>query len=231
MNSRRKFVKQGTLATALLALRPFDSLAGVSSLASSPGGTRHLVFLHTAGSDARSACNYIATLRNRGIQALAVNTATRPADFQFDVQTSPELFEGEYVLVEKEGIRTGMIRVEANLPDLAGHISRLATYLKEVKDCHFVVCISRLGYKNESGMDDCQLAYETEAIDLIIGAHPKNRSRFTRTVFNRHRKEVILQSETQGQLPCGKIEIAFDENGRKRHIHVATRLYKDVNAA
>jgi hypothetical protein len=232
MNSRRKFVKQGALATtALLALRPFESLAGVNFLTASPGGTRHLVFLHTTESEARSACRYIANLRERGIPALALNTATRTADFQYDVQTSPELFEGEYVLIKKEGIRTGIIRVEADRQGLADHISRLATYLKEVKDCQLVICISRLGYKNEFGTDDCQLAYEAQQLDLIIGAHPENRTRFTRTVFNRDRKEVILQSDTNEQLPCGKIEIAFDENGRKRHIHVATRLYQDVNVA
>ncbi len=45
---------------------------------------------------------------------------------------------------------------------------------------------------------------------------------------NNKKEEVIIQSSFNSNLPCNKLEIAFDESGNKKHIHVATKFYKDV---
>lgn len=234
MQSRRKFVAQGTLATtALLALRPLESWAGLTSFFE-PAGTpaRHLAFLHTLQPAKTPVHDYMSRVCRRGVPAVLVNAAPHAEkSFRYDVQAAGEQFTGDYTILEKGGIRTGLIRIDTDRPGLLEETDRLAAHLRESEGCQLVVCMSRLGFRQENGLDDQQIAEGSKHIDMILCSHPANNSRFTRTLFNRERKEVILQPAEQANLPCGKIEISFDADGNKRHIHVATRLYKDVALA
>ena len=89
-----------------------------------------------------------------------------------------------YTIIRRGGFRIGVIGlltdvsrvVEKHIADKIRYIdpvevtNRYAAYLKDVKKCDIVMCLSHLGY--DSGPDsDVRLAARTRNVDLIIGGH------------------------------------------------------------
>src|SRR6185436_7589482 len=75
MNTRRKFIIQGSLATtAVLALKPFNSIARIASTFGGPDGSNNqLVFLHTANINPSvdyRVINYIKEIKNKNANAI-----------------------------------------------------------------------------------------------------------------------------------------------------------------
>lgn len=232
MKSRRQFVMEGTIAAAALLagkhLKAFDSISarfpGISS-AGNVGYNNHLIFLHTTDTNT-GAVNYI-----KNIQAEAPNTIVLKTDAEKLSDTISTAVNENYTIITKEGIKTGVIQVNPNDVDVIKNVDLLAGYLKTEKKCQLVVCVSQLGYKQKNAIDDLSLAYESKNIDVIINGHSTNFSPKTLTVPNKDKKEVIIQSSKGNATACGKLEIGFDENGVKKHIHLATKLYKNRSAA
>lgn len=222
MKSRRNFIaKTGMATAAMLVFKPFNSFAS-SPIARSLGvGTDNkLILLHTGNSPKliSYAERKIALLSNRNLNMVLLK------------QDSSEFSEDMYKVLHKNNIKTGIIKVMPN--DNVSTINDLALHLKKEKNCQLVVCISALGYKNKTGLDDMTLAEKSSDIDIIIGSHPKNHTQFAVVASNSKRAEVIIQSAADNGFGLGNIEIEFDEKtSAKRSLainNLLTRLPKSA---
>lgn len=235
MNSRRQFVKQGAIAgTFFLAAKPFNTLAGIGSSLGT-GDKNHLVLLHTAENEIplfSKTAGYINNIRSASSGAVFVHSGKKHSDsYSFDVPAAENRGNAEYSIVSGNGIRTGVIFINEGEYDAVNKVNELAALLKKEKNCQLVVCISQLGYKSGYSVDDITLARASNNLDLIIGGHSSNYTKHTRVLYNRSRSEVIIQSSKNNDRNCGKIEFLFDRNGLKKHVHVATKVYKPAATA
>ena len=244
MKSRRQFVMEGTLAaTALLAthhLKAFASFVSpLSGTAKAGFGhyNNHLVFLHSSEishTGNHAALSYMKNVQAEVPNAILINTGTgQPQTSSYDVVAGENngVVNDSYKIITKGGIATGVVYAAANDDDAIKNADKLATYLKQEKNCQVVVCISQLGHKNKYMPDDITLAAESTNIDVIINGHETNFSPKTMILPNSTRNEVIIQSSKSNPDACAKLEIGFDNDGNKKHVHLATKLYKNIGAA
>ena len=77
-----------------------------------------------------------------------------------------------YKIIYKDKIKIAIITAAAGEKDTLNKTEALAAFLKKEKNCDLVICLSKLGYKNKTAVDDIQLAENSTALDIIIGGHP-----------------------------------------------------------
>lgn len=235
MKSRRQFMKQGALVTtAMFAAKPFKAFSAVGSSLSG-GNYNHLVFLHTAENEIPlfgKTAGYINTIKSGSPGTILIHSGKKdPGMYDFDISSAENQQRPEYEIVTKNGVNAGVIFIEEGEANPVNKVNRLAAMLKKEKDCQMVVCISQLGYQHKFAMDDRKLAAGSQHLDLIIGGHPENFTAKTMVFHNRLKHEVVIQSSKGNERDCSKIEFSFDNTGAKKHVHVATRLYKHMATA
>ncbi|MGE5107316.1 MAG: hypothetical protein ACM3H8_07215 [Sphingobacteriales bacterium] len=234
MNSRRYFLIQGSLATtAMLVLKPLKSFAGTVSNFTGIGSNHNkLVFLHTPNLNPlqeKHVINYINDLKNKNANTILLKAVpdkqSEMASLHYDASVHEcnelALINGGYKIIDNDNLRTGIINVSPGESNVIERTKKLAAYLKEQKNCSIVVCLSRLGYKNNNAPDDISLANNSTDIDVIIGGHPENFHKNPVIALNSRNAEVIIHAASPGTVACGKIEIDFDGNGRKKQISFA----------
>ena len=238
MNSRRGFLIKGSLAaTALLVSKPFGAIAGIASrFAGFTGRHNTLVFLHTSDLNPVShyrTIQYIAQIKKNNANAMLLNAGNDIQDdsgeLDFDASVKPgSLSEitGDYRIINKAGIRTGIISSSPGEANVVKKVNDLSSYLKKEKNCQVVVCLSQLGYKNKNAPDDITLASASTCLDIIIGGHISNFASHPIIALNNNKGEVIIHSAAGNNFGVGKIEIDFDEKGRKRRIDFSDSLLK-----
>jgi hypothetical protein len=230
MNTRRKFIANGSMAAAaLLASKPFKVFAGNSSFSLVNNKQPHLVFIHTAGLQTTShqpTLKFIGAIRNKTSNAILFDAGNSNSGISFDASINDDaIFAGEdYRIITKGGMSTGLITVTKNEEGLVNKINSLATWLKTEKGCQVVVCISQLGFSHNNKTDDKELAAKSKNIDIIIGAHAENFSAKPLTQPNSLKQEVIIQSAASSKSAFGKIELGFDAQGSKNHVHVLHKV-------
>jgi hypothetical protein len=234
MNSRRKFVIQGSLATAaLLALKPMEILAKVLPTSNNfLSNSNCLTLLHSAEPELMVQSEFMSYVSkaNRIASPIVLNASDNTVNNN-QIHLHKEAFNSRYSILNQGGVITGFITISADEVNGTQTLNEVATYLKQEKKCNLVVCVSQLGFKNKTGLDDLTLAATSENIDIILGGNTANFTTKTMVVRNNKKEEVIIQSSFSTHLPCGKLEIAFDEAGNKKHIHVATKFYNDTIGA
>jgi len=205
MNSRRKFLVQGGLATtALLAVNPFKSIAA-SSATILPGiNSSNSVMLLHASNTSSDNINTLNKLKRQNSNTVLLNK---------DIVPSPE----SYQVIFKGNIKIGVINTN-NLSVSA--INALAGTLKKNKACHLVVCLSQLGFKNKASIDDITLAQQSENVDVIISAANNKTTVHPMIMLNKQNAEVII-NPTNDIAAVGKIDISFDKSGKKRNISLS----------
>lgn len=231
MNTRRKFIIQGSLATtAMLALKPLTTIARFTSPFTGYGGSYDkLVFLHTANLNPNSdnrVIQYIKAIKKKNANAILLNAGQKTRDeagpLTYDVSVhggnDDSAITGDYKIINKGKLRTGIISAKPGESDVIQKMNTLSAYLKKEKNCTIVVCISGLGYKNKNAPDDLTLAKKSAHIDIIIGGHAKNFQTYPYIVLNNDQREVIIQSASEVPFACGFIEIDFDRKGGKKQI-------------
>jgi len=243
MNTRRKFLLQGSMATtALLVAKPFTTVA--NSLAPVTGysiNSNKLVLVHTGNhstANNEDTLLHISNLRkttgNLMVLHAGVASANHANPFKYDASIQPgepfSVTEGDYKIIYKGDIKTGIINASASENISAEKIDALATYLKKEKNCQLVVCLSQLGYKTKNNLDDLRLAAASSHLDIIIGGHAENFCKQPLTVLNRNREEVIINHAAGNKLALRKIEIDFDEKGKKRQIAFTRSIPRSKNA-
>lgn len=223
MNTRRKFLLSGSMATAaLIAAKPFTAVA--NSLSPVTGlhiNNNSVVLAHTGNNMGNNQpLQHIAKLKNNYsnlIMLHAGNTTVTDAvyDASTDTNAPKSVAANDYRIVYKGNIKTGIIT--ANNASAAS-INELAVYLKKQKDCHLVVCISQLGYKSDNNLDDLSLAAASTHIDVIIGGHADNFCKRPVIARNKNKEEVFINHAATEGLALRKIEIGFDARGRKNNV-------------
>lgn len=231
MNTRRKFILHGSMAaTALLAARPFKAIAaGNHSLIQFNNRQNCLVFMHTAGLEAQShgaTLEFINAIQRKTANAIILDAGNSDSTIAFDVSVHDDavLAGGDYRIITKGGISTGLITITKYEQGLIEKVNQLASLLKKDRGCKVVVCISQIGFSHKDRMDDKELAAKSQDIDIIIGAHPHNYAARPLTLPNSSKQEVVIQSAAASQFAFGKIEIGFDAQGHKNHVHILHKV-------
>ncbi len=218
MNSRRKFLQQGSLAATGILLAGGAKSFGASSFFFG-SDDNNLVILHSnlpAANDFTFSTpayikNILAAEKKRYNNLLLVDDSS--ADMP-------------YRIVVKGNIKTGIIN-STHQPGMSmSAINELARTLKVDKGCTIVICISELGFKNRNSVDDYTLAASSEHIDIIIGneATPQH---LPSVVLNKNKHEVLINHCAPDAVAVGRISIQFDQNGAKKGMTFSNMLYKD----
>lgn len=231
MTSRRKFIIQGSLAAgAMLALKQVKALGNLGSPFYGTGlRDNKLFFIHTAGIPAEHSdpiARYITRIQDKHPGTIVLRTSEAEAvnqdGYRFDAQIcnshTPEATPGNYQVLTRGNIRTGLISVHPGKHGIIRQVNELAGFLRKEKKCSFVVCLSQLGYKQARGLDDLTLAAQTCQVDFILGGHKDNFTTHPVVALNQFDREVIIQSSTPGPDKLGTIEIDLDENGNKKFV-------------
>jgi hypothetical protein len=233
MNTRRKFLLTGSMATtAILTAKPFKTLA--TALAPVTGFTvndNKVVLVHTGNYNVtgkQQTVKQIAALKKTTGNMVLVHAAGAVEDnasiLKYDaLMTTGENFSAtgnNYKIVYKGNIKIGIITADAGRQDITEHIHVLSSRLKKEKNCHLVICLSHLGFKNKSSVDDLQLAEKSTDLDIIIGGHADNFSVNPVIAQNSKKAEVIIHADSGNGFDFGNIEITFDEKQNKRSVSI-----------
>jgi len=227
MNTRRKFLLSGSMATAaLLASKPFTAVANsISPLTGFSVNNNKLVLAHTGNKiSVPDALSHITKLKNKNGNLIMLHagnhkpTNTMPAVYDASMHTgeSCSVAAGDYKIIYKGDIKTGIIT--ATSQSVLADINSLAVYLKKEKNCNLVVCLSQLGYKATTGLNDLELAAQSTHLDIIIGGHSSDFCKVPMTTRNKNKEEVIINHAATEGLAMRKIEIGFDNMGRKHQV-------------
>jgi len=231
MNSRRKFIVQSGLATtALIAAKPFKTVADAGSSILGLNFTNNkVIFLHTADvhhSNQQQVLDHIAELKRSSGNIVLLNAGKAGSEDSTPLKYDASLCDNNvvdaasnnYRIIYKGNVKIGIITTNRNDNNLYNNINTLAGQLKKERNCHFVVCLSSLGYKHKNGFDNVNLAANTNHLDLIIGGDAKNDARLPAVVLNKDKAEVIINHSTDATTALSKIEITFNDRGLKRNI-------------
>ncbi len=225
MNTRRKFLFNGSMATAaLLATKPFTAVANkLSPVTGFSFNNNSLVLAHTGNKvSASNTLQHISKLKNNSNNLIMLHAGDKaPAtqnvyDASMHAGGAATVVTGDYKIIYKGDIKTGIIT--ATSQSALTDINTLAVFLKKEKNCNLVVCLSQLGYKSPTGLNDLELAAQSTHIDIIIGGHATNFCKSPMTATNKNKEEVIINHAATEGLALRKIEIGFDNMGRKHQV-------------
>lgn len=243
MNSRRKFLRSGGMASvALITAKPFTTIA--NTLAPVTGfsvNNNKVVLLHTGNynpGNQNMAAGEISRVKRTTGNLVLLYAGDHPdehkGNLHFDSVLEPancaSVSANNYKIIYKDSIKVGIITAASDETDIINKTETLALSLKQDKYCNLVVCLSKLGYKKSNAIDDITLAENSTALDIIIGGHPGNYTRFAVAARNRNRHEVIIHSAADNGFALGNIEIGFDDTGKKNSIalnNLLTRITAD----
>lgn len=212
---------------ALLTTKPFTTLANsISPVTGFRICNNSLVLAHT-GNAMDAAVNetlqHITDLKNKNANLILLHAgSTAPAaqpvyDASLHSGESFSVLANDYKIIYKGDIKTGVITADSKSVS-AESINELAIYLKKEKNCQLVVCLSQLGYKSSTGLNDLALAAASTHLDIIIGGHAANFCKGPVTAQNKNKEEVIINHAATNGLALRKIEIVFDSRGKKEQV-------------
>jgi 5'-nucleotidase len=130
-----------------------------------------------------------------------------------------------FKIFEKQGLRIGVFGLGVKLKGLVLEnlygeteyhnpietATDMAQLLKQEKRCHYVICLSHLGFDYEGDRDcDTKLAQRTKNIDLILGGHSHTVLEEPRPYKNQDGKEVLVAQTGFGGIRLGRIDVYFD---------------------
>jgi len=88
--------------------------------------------------------------------------------------------------------------------------------LKHEKKCHFIICLSHLGYKYDNDkISDMVLAKQTKHIDLIIGGHTHTFLESPTQVKNIEGKDVLINQVGWAGVQIGQLDYFFEKSFSK----------------
>jgi 5'-nucleotidase len=141
--------------------------------------------------------------------------------------------ENPFHIVQKGNIRVGIIAA-SNKDSILGnntiaHINELAEQLSVTHKCNLIVCLSSLGYKNNSNADDVSLAAASEHIDVILGNEKELFMKKPLVAQNKNKHEVVINHVGNAGVVLGNMEITFDEEGKKKSVRFDNLLVGTTN--
>jgi len=134
----------------------------------------------------------------------------------------------KYHIFNRNGLKIGVIGLLLNLDGLvekknyAGmkyldpleSATKTATYLKKVKKCDVVICLSHLGYyPDEEKIGDITLAKSSRNIDVILGGHTHTALQHPDRRVNLDGEDVIIHQTGAYGINMGRLNIVV---GKKK---------------
>lgn len=110
-----------------------------------------------------------------------------------------------YIIIERAGVRVGIVGVSPKLEGLVGRkyygnvkyrnpqkaVQPIINLLRKKKHCDLIVCLSHLGYFEQNGGDSDFIA-KTEGIDIVLGGHTHTEFATPKYLTNKKREKVLL---------------------------------------
>lgn len=142
-----------------------------------------------------------------------------------------------YKVFEKQGLRIGVFGLGIELEGLVAKnnygetlyqdpvqkAEEMVEVLREVEKCHFIICLSHLGYSYESAkIDDRKLAQQVSGIDLILGGHTHTFMEKPEVIRNASGHDTMINQVGWSGIFLGRIDFAF---------HKKTKEKRSVSAA
>lgn len=143
-----------------------------------------------------------------------------------------------YKVWNLQGIKIGVYGLGIELqglvaPDMYGNTiytdpitaaRRYEDILRHELGCHYVVCLSHLGYEyRDDKISDVRLAQQTRYTDLILGGHTHTFLSEPRVVKNQEDQAVLINQAGWAGILLGRIDIYF-EKGRHRRAQNASNV-------
>jgi len=131
----------------------------------------------------------------------------------------------KYVILEKAGLRIGIMALDVNPESLifeknyrglvyqdpvekANEVSEL---LKKKEKCDVIICLSHLGSDGtKKGVNDFEIARKTRYIDVIIGGHSHTLITNT-TVKNAAGKPMVIAQMGKSGLYLGRVDLELEK--------------------
>ena len=141
--------------------------------------------------------------------------------------TALKPFIKPYQVFKSGNIRIGVTGVclpvkGAVYADAVECANRTARFLKQNEHCHLVICMSDLGPGGQQNeLNDQQLAFSSEHIDIIIGNDYGKLQNNDRIFRNKVKGEVVFSAASAKGLTIGYTEVAFNELGQKHGLNMA----------
>jgi 5'-nucleotidase len=89
----------------------------------------------------------------------------------------------------------------------------MAERLRREHRCHYVICLSHLGFKYQDGrMSDITLAQRSRNIDLVIGGHTHTFLDKPVMVENLDGQEVWINQVGWAGVKLGRVDVMFERN-------------------
>lgn len=131
----------------------------------------------------------------------------------------------EYVVIERNGIRIGVLGLGAKLDGLVAHASygdvkfedpvsegqRIADLLKTKERCDLVICLSHLGWEGEP-YSDVELIENTRNIDIVLGGHSHSFFEAPKFYKNLDGIEIPVQQMGKHAAFVGKMVVKLQKN-------------------
>jgi hypothetical protein len=214
-------------ATAFLTAKPFTTIANsISPVTGFNINNNSLILAHTGNAISFAGnqnLQHISKLKYNFTNLIMLHAGdTAPAiqpvyDASLHSGENYSISANDYKIIYKGDIKTGVITAD-NKSASTDNINAIALYLKKEKNCHLVVCLSQLGYKSTTGLNDLALAASSTHLDVIIGGHATDFCTHPVIARNRNKEEVIINYAANNGLALRKIEINFSKEGKKNQV-------------
>lgn len=136
-----------------------------------------------------------------------------------------------YKVFEKQGIRVGIFGLGIELDGLVSKnmygetvyldpvekAREMVQALREKEKCHYVVCLSHLGYSYDTDkIDDRKLATQVCGIDLILGGHTHTFMEKPEVLRHENGHETMINQVGWSGLFLGRIDVTFSRKSKRR---------------
>lgn len=181
----------------------------------------------------------VATIGNHDFDAGLENLSNQMshADFSmvsanYDFRNTPMHDKVKpYKIIEVDGVRIGICGVGVELEGLVAtklygetqyldpirEVNKTAKILKRDKKCHYVICLSHIGYRYRNNrVSDIIMAENTSNVDIILGGHTHTFMNEPDRRRNLDGQEVIIHQVGWAGILLGRIDLVFERNFKSR---------------
>ncbi len=129
--------------------------------------------------------------------------------------------------IELEGLVPKTLFKETQYLDPVKSANDTAKLLKNELGCHYVICLSHLGYKyKEDKVSDHTLAAESSDIDLILGGHTHTFLDEPKVLSNKQGKSIQINQVGWAGVVLGQLDIEFEKNFKNKCISCQPKIVK-----
>ena len=129
--------------------------------------------------------------------------------------------------IELQGLVPKTLYKDTQYLDPIAQANKYAKILKQDEGCHYIICLSHLGYKyKENKVSDHDLAADSVDIDLILGGHTHTFLNKPTKIANQKGKIVLVNQVGWAGILLGKMQIQFEKNFKNKCSSCKPQLIK-----